>query len=163
MATLLMAAALVSQAPATPPGQPDLGWMAGYWLSCENGVEVSETWSTRRGGVMMGYGITFGRQAFSWEQTRIETTADAPEILSFISRPRGAAADTAFRLVRGGPGEVVFENPGHDFPQRIIYRRSGDRLTGRIEGMADRRLQSMEWHYAAAPLNRHCPAPSPNR
>jgi hypothetical protein len=145
------------------PGQPDLDWLAGYWLSCENGIEVSETWSSRRGGVMLGQSITYGRQAFGWEQNRIETTAEEPERLSFIARPRGAAGDTAFRLVRGGSGEAIFENPGHDFPQRVIYRRSGGRLTGRIEGVADGRPQALEWHYAAARLNAHCPAQAPAR
>jgi hypothetical protein len=79
-----------------------------------------------------------------------------PDDLSFLAQPRGAEGATAFRLVRSAPGEAVFENPAHDFPQRIIYRRTGDRLTGRIEG-ADG--QGMEWHYRAAPLNTRCPRP----
>lgn len=40
----------------------------------------------------------------------------------------------SFPLVRLSGQEAVFENPQHDFPQRVIYRRDGDRLTGRIEG-----------------------------
>ncbi|HYE87055.1 MAG TPA: DUF6265 family protein [Vicinamibacterales bacterium] len=62
----------------------------------------------------------------------------------------------AFPLVRSGPGEAVFENPSHDFPQRVIYRREGDRLTGRIEGRSNGTEQAMEWHYRAAPLNAGC-------
>ena len=143
-------AALLLQAPALP----DLDWLAGYWLSCEDGREVSETWSARRGGIMLGSGVTIGRQAFSWEQMRIEAAIPGPDDLSLISRPRGADVDTAFRLVRSGPSEAVFENPAHDFPVRILYRRSGDRLTARIEG-ADG--EGMEWHYRAAPLNARCP------
>jgi hypothetical protein len=34
--------------------------------------------------------------------------------------------------------EVVFENPEHDFPQRIIYRLiANGKLLGRIEGVVD--------------------------
>ena len=145
-----LAAALLLQ----PPAQPDLDWMAGYWLSCEDGREVSETWSDRRGGIMLGSGITVGPQAFSWEQMRIEAGVPNPQGLSFMALPRGADTVTAFPLVSAGEREAVFENPAHDFPRRVIYRRDGDRLTGRIEG-ADGR--AIEWHYTAAPLNARCP------
>jgi hypothetical protein len=131
--------------------EPDLDWLAGYWLSCEGGRDVAETWSARRGGVMMGYTITSGPAGSSWEQMRIE--AGAAGELSFVAQPQGAGRAVAFRLVRSGPREAVFENPAHDFPQRVIYRREGDRLTGRIEGSGGR---SMEWHYRSEPLNARC-------
>lgn len=134
---------------------PDLGWLAGYWLSCEGGRDVAETWSEQRATVMLGYAMTTGRQAFSWEQMRIETGYPNNGDISFFAQPRSAEAATPFRLVRSGPREAVFENPQNDFPQRVIYRRDGDRLTGRIEA-ADGR-QGIEWHYRAAPLNSRCP------
>jgi hypothetical protein len=31
--------------------------------------------------------------------------------------------------------ELVFENPSHDFPQRVIYRKVPDGLLARIEGV----------------------------
>ncbi|HEX8217149.1 MAG TPA: DUF6265 family protein, partial [Allosphingosinicella sp.] len=121
MNMLIALAALAAQpSPAVAAGegrpQPDLDWLAGYWLSCEDGRDVAETWSERRGGVMMGYTITTGRQAFSWEQMRIESGLPGPEDLSFVAQPRGAAAATPFRLVRAGAQEAVFENAEHDFP-----------------------------------------------
>ena len=146
-----LAVLFAAQAAAATP-QPDLDWLAGYWLSCDNGVEVSETWSTRRGGIMLGSSITRGGDAFAWEQTRIEADEGG---LVFHAQPRGQPP-ASFRLIRAAPGEAVFENPEHDFPQRVIYRRSGDRLTGRIEGQAGGREQGMEWHYRAAPLNAGC-------
>ena len=152
---LIAMAGLAAMQPETPAAQPDLDWLAGYWLSCENGVEVSETWSTRRGGIMLGSSITNGNDAFGWEQTRIEAGEDG---LTFHAQPRNQPP-AAFRLVSSGPAEAVFENPEHDFPQRVIYRRSADRLTGRIEGTAGGRAQAMEWHYRAAPLNAGCGRP----
>lgn len=148
MAILAMAAALAAQA----GGQPDLDWLAGYWLSCDERMEVAETWSDRRGGIMLGTSITIGDDAFSWEQMRIESDG---ENLVFHAQPRGQA-ETAFALVRGGPGEAVFENPGHDFPQRVIYRRTGDRLTARIEGTSGGSEQSLEWRFRAARHNARC-------
>ena len=148
-----MIAMLATLIAAVQAPQPDLDWLAGYWLSCEDGRDVAETWSERRGGVLLGSSITTGRQAFSWEQMRIETGIPGPEDISFVALPRGADAPTAFRLVRAGEREAVFENPGHDFPQRVIYRRDGDRLTGRIEGAEG---EGMEWNFRAAPINTRC-------
>lgn len=153
--TMLLAALAAAAQPApAATAQPDLDWLAGYWLSCEDGRDVSETWSVRRGGILLGYAVTTGRQAFSWEQMRIEAGLPGPDDMSFFAQPRGAETATAFRLVRSGPREAVFENMANDFPKRIIYRRAGERLTGRIEG-ADG--QGMEWRYNAAPLNSRCP------
>ena len=153
--TILLAALAAAAQPAGgAAAQPDLDWLAGYWLSCEDGRDVAETWSERRGGIMLGTGITTGVQAFSWEQMRIEAALPGPDDMTFFAQRRGAETATAFRLVRSGPGEAVFENRENDFPQRIVYRREGDRLTGRIEG-ADG--EGIEWHYRAAPLNTRCP------
>jgi hypothetical protein len=152
MTIFTVIAALAAAQSATPAAQPDLDWLAGYWLSCEEGIQVSETWSRRRVGIMLGNSITTGDDAFGWEQTRIEADADG---LTFHALPR-SQPPADFRLVRSGPEEAIFENPDHDFPQRVIYRRNGDRLTARIEGTATGREQAMEWHYRSSPLNSDC-------
>ena len=149
--SLLRAAALAA---AQPAEVPDLSWLAGYWLSCEDGREVSETWSDRRGDIMLGGTLTVGRNGRSgFEQARIAFSSGGQ--VSFVAQPSGQP-QAEFRLARSGPAEAVFENPAHDFPQRVVYRRAGDRLTGRIEGNAGGREQSMEWHYRAVPLNTRC-------
>ena len=44
-------------------------------------------------------------------------------------------AEAAFKLIRASATEVVFENPQHDFPQRISYAlKDGGKLTAAIEG-----------------------------
>jgi len=51
-----------------------------------------------------------------------------------IASPAGQ--ETArFEMIDFGTDQVVFENPDHDFPQRITYRLTADgKLLGRIEG-----------------------------
>lgn len=139
------------------PAQPDLDWLAGYWLSCENGTEISETWSTRRGAAMLGTSLTLLADGSSTdEQMRIAFSfAVGPDWqVHFIARPVGQEPAT-FRLVRHGAQEAVFENPEHDFPNRIRYRREGETLFARIEGREGR---SAEWTYRSAPLNARCEA-----
>ena len=45
-------------------------------------------------------------------------------------------------------GEAIFENPAHDFPQRVIYRRCGAELCARIEGTLQGKARSFEWRYS---------------
>ena len=53
----------------------------------------------------------------------------------FVANPSGQK-EARFKAVMVTDREARFENPEHDFPQRIIYRRDGDSLTGRIEGVS---------------------------
>jgi hypothetical protein len=50
----------------------------------------------------------------------------------------------------------VFENPEHDFPQRVIYQRKGKTLVGRIEGATSGAESALEWKYALAKQNARC-------
>ncbi len=52
---------------------------------------------------------------------------------SYIAQP-GGRPPTAFRRTAGGERWVRFENPEHDFPRRIEYRREGDALHAEIAG-----------------------------
>lgn len=152
MSTALLTA-LVLQSSPTPI--EDLSWMSGYWLSCEGGREVSETWSDPRGGLMAGVSVTVGRSSQgSLEFMRIWPVG---ETLAFLAQPSGVPA-TVFPLIEAAPNRAVFENPEHDFPQQVIYSREGDVLTGRIEGLANGQPQSMTWTYTTATLNSRCPA-----
>ena len=130
----------------------DLSWLSGYWLSCEGGREVSETWSSQQREVVLGMAMSVNDEKLSWEQTRIvagEGTA------TFFANPSGQSS-SQFKSIELGPQRVVFENPTHDFPQRVTYSRKGDTLTGRIDGVIQGATKSMEWRYAKAPLNTHC-------
>ena len=147
----LLAAALMQAAPAP---SPDVSSMAGYWLDCSGGREASETWSDPREGLSVGHAVTVSDGEVSFEVSRIGAT---PAGFAYVAQP-GGAPPTAFVLAESGPSRAVFSNPENDFPTRVIYERSGDTLKARIEGEIDGRARSMEWNFAAAPLNTRCPA-----
>jgi len=46
-----------------------------------------------------------------------------PRGVEYVATPSGQA-ETVFTATRVGPAEVVFENPAHDFPTRITYRKT---------------------------------------
>jgi len=55
----------------------------------------------------------------------------------------GSRAGTTFTMKENKDQKVIFENLENDFPQRIIYSRSEDTLTARIEDESGEK--SMEW------------------
>jgi hypothetical protein len=136
------------------PSEPDLSWLAGYWLSCDGGREVSETWSDPRAGVLANTTVTVAAGLASIETARI---AETDGVITFHAQPDGQPP-AAFQMIGSRAGEVTFANPAHDFPQRITYARQGDVLTARIEGRIDGQIQGMEWRYVRAELNARCPA-----
>lgn len=150
MLTAALAAALIQTAAAPTP---DLSWIAGYWLDCANGREVSETWSDPRRGLSVGHALTVENGRVSFEVSHLRHTAQG---FAYVAQP-GGAAPTVFVLAESGPNRAVFANPENDFPTRIVYERDGDALKARIEGEINGQAQSMEWTFTAAPLNTRCP------
>ena len=57
--------------------------------------------------------------------------------------PQGGLMVGMSRMV--ADGRVTFENAAHDFPQRILYWREGDRLRARVEGMLEGRQMSEDY------------------
>lgn len=151
MLNTALAAALLQTAPAAAP---DLSWIAGYWLDCSDGREVSETWSDPRAGLMAGHALTVARGRVSFELSHIGPT---PQGYAYVAQP-GGSPPTAFVVAETGPMRVVFANAENDFPSRIVYERDGDALKARIEGEIGGQARSMEWNFRAAPLNARCPA-----
>jgi hypothetical protein len=144
---LLLIAALATANPPAP------SWLAGYWLMCEPGREVSETWSAPRAGTMANTTLTLKGDQLTVE---IADIAARDGTLVLHARPPGqAAAD--FRLKAATATSLVFENLAHDFPQRVSYRREGQVLHARIEGVVGGRMRAVDWTYRARPFNSRCP------
>lgn len=140
----MLAMMLVGGTPAWAAGEDPPGWLAGSWATSEDGGRwTEEYWTPPRGGIMIGAGISGrGDRAISFEHMRIMAGADGR--LAFFGMPGGAPA-VAFPLVRSGPDEMVFENAGHDFPQRIRYRREGDAVIATVSLIDGSRAQN--WRY----------------
>jgi hypothetical protein len=98
-----------------------------------------------RGGTMLGMArTTKGDSVMEFEQTRI---VERDGRLVFIAQPSGQAR-TEFMSVDVSDSTVIFANPAHDFPQRVIYRRKGaDAMEARIEGTRQGKQRGMDFPY----------------
>ena len=113
----------------------ELAWLAGCWASVGAEAGSGEQWMAPAGGTLLGVNRSVkGSKTVAHEflQIRESTSGD----LEYVANPSGQS-EAIFSTVRLSENEVVFENPEHDFPQRIIYRLSGETLLGRIEGQQE--------------------------
>jgi hypothetical protein len=114
----------------TPPSGPatnisDLIWLAGDWQSASGGrAQVEEHWTHPAGGTMIGMGRTVvGDKTAEFEFLRIEQRGSD---IFYVANPNANCPQTDFKLTRLSRQEVIFENPAHDYPKRIIYRKNSD-------------------------------------
>jgi hypothetical protein len=126
----------------------DLSWMAGSWAQETSGGVVRETWLPPVQGAMAG--VTQTHRPGRPPTTEFATITSEPAGATYTAHV-GGQPPTAFVLKAGGPGEAVFENLAHDFPQRVIYRRCEADLCARIEGTIDGKAQGMDWRYRRLP------------
>ena len=124
MLTLVLLMLVSFCSPQTPkPTINDLSWLAGCWEANLRGREVNEQWMKPAGGIMLGMARTVSQgKAAEFEFTQIREDKDGA--IYYVAKPSGQP-EASFKLIKLQNKEAVFENPQHDFPQRIRYRRKG--------------------------------------
>ena len=131
---------------SAPTGVAQLQWISGCWSLARPDGMTEEHWMKPAGGTMLGMSRTVrGDRTTEHEFLQIRDVAGK---LSYIARPSGQA-ETTFPLLRASDSEVVFENPTHDFPQRIIYRKTAGGVTARVEGSMNGQPRGFDFPFKA--------------
>ena len=101
-----------------------------------------------RGGLMLGMSRTMAGDTLR-EYEQVALFERDGRLVYAASPARQAPAE--FSSIAVSDSAVIFENPTHDFPQRVMYRRGGaDSLIARVEGMRDGRLRGSDYPYRRA-------------
>ena len=133
--------------PKTKGQIADLAFMAGCWRGLtRSGTTIEEFYSAPSSNMIVGTTryLRDGRTV-DFEFTRIDQT-DSGVVIT--PHPKGARS-ASFAPVTVERDRVVWENPTHDYPQRILYRRvAGDTLVARIEGRTPSGDRAAEWRMA---------------
>jgi hypothetical protein len=115
---------------ADPPAQR-FAWLSGHWCAQGNGELLEEFWLPPAGDLALGVGRTVKNGVTtSHEFLRIETRAGVTRLVATHDRQE----PTPFDLTATGAESARFENPRHDFPTRIEYRRVSSGLHAEIGG-----------------------------
>ena len=135
-----MAAALIG---AQAPQAADLGWLSGTWETESGGRWTEEVWAAPKSGMLIGFSRSGeGDTVREFEFLRIEAGADG--VPAYVAQP-GGRPPVAFRLTEATGTGATFENPAHDFPQRIRYLRDGETLVATISAIDG--SNAMSWRY----------------
>lgn len=110
--------------PAAPAAKiGDLAHFAGTWRAAMGRAEVEEFWTPPKAGAMFGISrTTSGDRTREFEYLRI---VEKGGTLVYVAQP-GGKAPTEFKLSKLTADEAVFENPEHDFPNKIAYVKKPD-------------------------------------
>ena len=134
-----------SSPPAARHTMAELSWMSGDWQTPPGGpAQIEEHWTQPAGGSMLGVSRTvIGIRTLEFEYLRLE---QRPDGLFYVAHPKARCAGTDFKLTSVTTSEAVFENPSHDFPKRIIYRKTAaGGLVASIDGGEGTKSQSFNY------------------
>ena len=103
----------------------ELAWLSGDWQTAPGGrALIEEHWTVPAGGTMIGMGrVVAGEKTAEFEFLRIEQRGND---LYYVANPNANCPQTDFKLTRLTGQEVIFENPAHDYPKRVMYRKNSD-------------------------------------
>lgn len=160
LSAVLLGTLVATSLPAADSDVTSLAWLAGCWSPEKGEAGSVEHWLPPAGGTMLGVSRTVKNgQTVEFEFMQLRVNAEGK--LVFIALPSGQK-QTTFVASAVGKHSVTFENPQHDFPQKVTYRlESSERLVARIEGTRGGKLRGVDF-----PMRRvTCeapPAPSSN-
>ena len=152
----LLAAVLALHNPAAgraqdAPTVAQVGWMAGCWEQSAGARLIEEQWMRPRAGLMLGASRTVVGDSLR-EYDQVALFQRGGQLVYAATPARQAPAE--FTSIAVSDSAVTFENPSHDFPQRIIYRRRGaDSLLARVEGMRGGQLRGSDYPYRRVPCS----------
>ena len=107
--------------------------LAGRWEEADGDNVFLEEWSIQNGR-LEGFGVALSKGDTTFkEQVFIESFGNYFTYVAIA----GNQPPILFTGKKLGEGSYVFENPEHDFPQRIIYTWKGNELTAVVEGIME--------------------------
>jgi hypothetical protein len=144
---LLAGLLLCATAPALRAQEHKLeavAWLTGCWASETGEAGSGEQWTAPAGGTMLGMGRTV-RNGQTVDHEFLQIRVNAEGRLVYVALP-ARQKEATFVASELREGAVIFENPQHDFPQRISYRlQPGGRLHARIEGLRGGTLRGVDF------------------
>ena len=111
-------------------------WLIGEWGSTSKEGVLSETWKKLNDSTLacQTY-FTVGKDTVFAESVVLEQKGDSLFYVPTIKNQNGGKP-VSFALTASSDQQMVFENPKHDFPQKIIYNKvTPDSLVAEISGM----------------------------
>ena len=120
------------------PAYEQLGkanWLLGKWGSITPEGTLVETWKRANDSTFAGKThFVLGTDTVFTETISLEQRGKDVHYITQVS-DQNAGKPIPFKMTSASEKELVFENPKHDFPQKITYTAKGDSLIAVISGV----------------------------
>lgn len=126
-------------------------WLLGRWQNTSEEGTVSESWSKADDSTFRGSGLfMMGTDTLSKEELRLEQRGEELFYVPTVKNQNEGKA-VRFKMTSLTEKTVVFENPEHDFPQKITYARvTNDSLQAEISGKLNGKPNSQSFSMSRA-------------
>lgn len=127
-------------------------WLTGKWQIQRGNTTILESWQYLNDSTMTGTSILLKNGKDTIPQETLELSYRQGE-WNYISKVNGQNNNQPikFKLIYQSPQEFISENPTHDFPQRIAYRKMSDTLVlASIEGYNNGKYAKQNFNYSKA-------------
>ncbi|AWA30140.1 hypothetical protein HYN48_08635 [Flavobacterium magnum] len=111
-------------------------WLIGRWENDSRAGKLVEEWSTFNDSMIIGSGMfVTGTDTVFSEDLWLEQHGDS---LSYFAKVYGQnnSRKVEFKMTSSTKDQMVFENPTHDFPNKIVYRHVQDSLIADVSGVS---------------------------
>jgi hypothetical protein len=118
-------------------------WLIGTWENNSPEGNLSETWKKQNDSVYNGQSYFIKKQdTLHSEQIRLSQAG-----VELVYRPTVQGQNNNkpvdFKMTSSTDKQIVFENAGHDYPQKIVYNKiTADSLVATISGMQQGKASS---------------------
>jgi hypothetical protein len=131
------------------PNLDKMSWVLGSWYMNTPDGTISEEWEKVNDSLYSGFSIMVtpkGDTVFI-EDIKLTGNAEGLCYMPTVSN-QNKGEEVRFKEKTATGDEIVFENPAHDFPQRIIYRKLSDStIVASIEGEQNGKMRKEEFSY----------------
>ncbi|MFQ5652713.1 MAG: DUF6265 family protein [bacterium] len=123
-------------------------WLLGVWRRESDRGLTHETWRKLSDRTFEGESVRISKASGDTVFTESLRLVQMQGELFYLPKVAENAYPVPFKLVAFQGNRVVFENPEHDFPQRIIYyREDADSLTVTVEGATKDDNRRIDFHF----------------
>ncbi|MBY8961679.1 hypothetical protein KJK34_02820 [Flavobacterium sp. D11R37] len=119
-------------------------WLVGSWSNTSADETLTEIWEKLNDSVFAGQAFVINEEndTIFFEHIRLEETKG--EVFYIVTVPdQNDGQAVPFKMTAINDSLIVFENPEHDYPQKIAYRKvNADSLIAEISGKPNGIMQS---------------------
>ena len=124
----------------------NVSWLIGEWQNTSSEGILTETWEKLNDSTYAGKSFfVMGKDTVSSETIRLEQHGKTLLYIPIVKNQNNEQP-VSFALTSSTTKQIVFENPKHDFPQRISYTQTNkSALIAEISGVINGKKKSQSF------------------